>query len=227
MANVLHYSSWEEVFLMINGAVFSPNSPYASTLGMLGITPQQLLGGSTYLWVSSRVGAGQLSDRQICRGACVPKTSINRCGFILIQCFRVIKQRRQKHDFNYSGVHSIKNTIQNWVAEKSNPKNIVLSDFFPSSWLFFRLLCLSVCLSVSVSLSLSLDFRDRVSLCSPGCPGTHSVDQAGLELRNPPAFASQALGLKACTTTAWLQIYFLRTEKRKTSRPYYPVVFIL
>jgi hypothetical protein len=24
-------------------------------------------------------------------------------------------------------------------------------------------------------------FRDRVSLCSPGCPGTHFVDQAGLE----------------------------------------------
>jgi hypothetical protein len=32
-----------------------------------------------------------------------------------------------------------------------------------------------------------LVFRDRVSLCSPGCPGTHSVDQAGLELRNLPA----------------------------------------
>jgi hypothetical protein len=41
--------------------------------------------------------------------------------------------------------------------------------------------------------------RDRVSLCSPGCPGTHSVDQAGLELRNPPASASRMLGLKACT----------------------------
>jgi hypothetical protein len=27
-----------------------------------------------------------------------------------------------------------------------------------------------------------LVFRDRVSLCSPGCPGTHSADQAGLEL---------------------------------------------
>jgi hypothetical protein len=26
-------------------------------------------------------------------------------------------------------------------------------------------------------------FWDRVSLCSPGCPGTHFVDQAGLELR--------------------------------------------
>jgi hypothetical protein len=43
-------------------------------------------------------------------------------------------------------------------------------------------------------------FIDRVFLYSPGCPGTHSVDQAGLELRNPPAFASQVLGLKACAT---------------------------
>jgi hypothetical protein len=43
-------------------------------------------------------------------------------------------------------------------------------------------------------------FRDRVSLYSPGCPGTHFVDQAGLELRNPPASASQVLGLKACAT---------------------------
>jgi hypothetical protein len=34
-----------------------------------------------------------------------------------------------------------------------------------------------------------------------GRPGTHSVDQAGLELRNPPASASRVLGLKACTTT--------------------------
>jgi hypothetical protein len=42
-----------------------------------------------------------------------------------------------------------------------------------------------------------LAFRDRVFLCSPGCPGTHSVAQAGLELRNPPASASQVLGSKA------------------------------
>jgi hypothetical protein len=33
-------------------------------------------------------------------------------------------------------------------------------------------------------------FRDRVSLHSSGCPGTHFVDQAGLDLRNPPASAS-------------------------------------
>jgi hypothetical protein len=37
-----------------------------------------------------------------------------------------------------------------------------------------------------------------------GSPGTHSVDQAGLELRNPPASASQVLGLKACPTAARL-----------------------
>jgi hypothetical protein len=54
-----------------------------------------------------------------------------------------------------------------------------------------------------------LVFRDRVSLCSPGCPGTHSVDQAGPELRNPPASPSQVLGLKACATTAWPLLTFL------------------
>jgi hypothetical protein len=46
-----------------------------------------------------------------------------------------------------------------------------------------------------------LVFRDRVSLYSPGYPGPHSVDQAGLELRNPPASASPVLGLKVCATT--------------------------
>jgi hypothetical protein len=51
-----------------------------------------------------------------------------------------------------------------------------------------------VCLFVLV-------FRDRVSLYSPGSPGTHFVDQAGLKLRNPPASASRVLGLKVCATT--------------------------
>jgi hypothetical protein len=50
--------------------------------------------------------------------------------------------------------------------------------------------------SLSLSLSLSLSFffffpsETWVYLCSPGCPGTHFVDQAGLELRNLPASAS-------------------------------------
>jgi hypothetical protein len=51
-----------------------------------------------------------------------------------------------------------------------------------------------------VCLFVFLVFQDRVSLYSPGCPGTHFVDQAGLELRDPPASASRVLGLKACTT---------------------------
>jgi hypothetical protein len=38
---------------------------------------------------------------------------------------------------------------------------------------------------------------------SSGCPGTHFVDQADLELRNLPASASasQVLGSKVCATT--------------------------
>jgi hypothetical protein len=48
-----------------------------------------------------------------------------------------------------------------------------------------------------------LFFQDRVFLCNPGCPGTHSVDEPGLELRNPPASVSQVIGLKVSTTTAW------------------------
>ena len=55
-----------------------------------------------------------------------------------------------------------------------------------------------------------LVFRDRVSLYSPGCPGTHFVDQAGLELRNPPASAFRVLGLKACTTTPG-SLYIFKT----------------
>ena len=50
-------------------------------------------------------------------------------------------------------------------------------------------------------------FRDRVSLCSSACHGTHFVDQAGL--RNPPASASGVLGLKACATTPGLKAFSL------------------
>jgi hypothetical protein len=58
----------------------------------------------------------------------------------------------------------------------------------------------------------SLVFQDRVSLHNPGCPRTHSVDQAGLELRNLPASASQGLGLKVCATTAWLGLCITHTH---------------
>jgi hypothetical protein len=61
--------------------------------------------------------------------------------------------------------------------------------------------CLRPRFSILFYLFIYFVFRDRVSLYSSGCPGTHFVDQAGLELRNPPASASQVLGLKACATT--------------------------
>jgi hypothetical protein len=60
---------------------------------------------------------------------------------------------------------------------------------------WFVFVCLFVC------------FQDRVSLYSPGCPGTHFVDQAGLELRNPPASASQVLGLKAPPLPSRLYVF--------------------
>ena len=49
----------------------------------------------------------------------------------------------------------------------------------------FFFVCLFVCL-----LACLFVLRDRVSLCSLGCPGTHSIDQAGLELRNLPPSVS-------------------------------------
>ena len=39
-------------------------------------------------------------------------------------------------------------------------------------------------------------FHDRVSLCSPCCPGTHSVDQPGL--RDLPASTAQMLECGMC-----------------------------
>jgi hypothetical protein len=67
--------------------------------------------------------------------------------------------------------------------------------------------------SVCLFFCLFVYFRDRVSLYSPGCPGTHFVDHVDLELRNPPASASQVLELKACATTAWPISSFLNQLK--------------
>jgi hypothetical protein len=69
-------------------------------------------------------------------------------------------------------------------------------------YMFF---CLFVCLN---------GFWDKVSLYSPGCPGTHFVDQAGLELRNPPTSASWVLGLKACAATPGLLHVFYQNKKQ-------------
>jgi hypothetical protein len=61
-------------------------------------------------------------------------------------------------------------------------------------------------------------FQGGFSLCGPGCPGAHYVDQASLELRNLPVSASQVLGLKACASTAGSpKIWFPAPTWRLTS----------
>jgi hypothetical protein len=80
--------------------------------------------------------------------------------------------------------------------------------------------CLYMCFQVQIGIELPIlillfvcfVFRDRVSVCSSGCPGTHFVDQAGLKLRNLPASASRVLGLKACATRPGLLILFKNFE---------------
>jgi hypothetical protein len=51
-------------------------------------------------------------------------------------------------------------------------------------------------------------FRDRVSLCSPGYPGTHSVDQAGLELKKLCLPLPPSAGIKG-VHHRWARKYIL------------------
>ena len=71
----------------------------------------------------------------------------------------------------------------------------------------------------------------RQGFSNPGCPGTHCVDQAGLELRNPPTSTSQVLGLKVCAITARLSSVHLYSQylggKGRTCEFQANLVFIL
>ena len=93
-----------------------------------------------------------------------------------------------KHYFQISCIKNVCSKVNRRIQEKGGSVQQNLNIFF---------------------FSFFLVFRDKVSLCSPSCPGTHAVDQAGLELRNLPASASQMLGSKACATTAWLKPEYL------------------
>ena len=80
--------------------------------------------------------------------------------------------------------------------------NMLISILLQVTILFDNAICGRCSLFSSVYfwllyLFIYLVFQDRVSLLSPGCLGTHSIDQADLELRDLPASASRVLGLKA------------------------------
>ena len=100
---------------------------------------------------------------------------------------------------------------------------IAFMGFVSCMWHGFCFLFLFVCLLVFVFCFL---FWHRVSLCSPGCPRTHSVDQTGLVLRNPPASASQVLACPAAFFSflndlfilfVWVHCYSLQTHQRRAS----------
>ena len=92
-----------------------------------------------------------------------------------------------------------KKNIVKWIENSLLQSNCENKIFLILSYMFNQVLFCFVLLFYCFVLFC---FRDRVSVCSPGCPGTHSVEQASFELRNLLAFASQ-VGLKACATTAW------------------------
>jgi hypothetical protein len=102
-----------------------------------------------------------------------------------------------------------------WVPEPESshrgiPYNAKFSTMHRAAGLGFFMSCqdhVKHAKARSVFIFFSLGFRDRVSLYSPGCPGTHFVDQAGLELRNPPASASRVLGLKVWATMPGLGVF--------------------
>lgn len=49
-------------------------------------------------------------------------------------------------------------------------------------------------------LSFFLDFQDRASLCGPDCTGSHSVHQAGLEVRKRESAGSEGICCTGITT---------------------------
>jgi hypothetical protein len=73
-------------------------------------------------------------------------------------------------------------------------------------------------------------FWDRVSLCSFGWTWTCFVDQAGLELRDPPVSASRVLGLKTWTTKLYMdtcKLYIWSNLKTVTSKQLFVFAFFI
>ena len=65
--------------------------------------------------------------------------------------------------------------------------------------------------AVYLFLFVCLFVSRQISLCSPGCPGTHAVEQAGSELRDPPA---SVLGSKECAAAQRRQQGFFSSMEK-------------
>jgi hypothetical protein len=85
----------------------------------------------------------------------------------LDSCFSLQKQNLIKGDM---AVMSTAVKDKRWIK----------CELYHSHSFLIGLLFVFVFFFVFVLFFFFLVFRHRVSLCSPGCPGTHFVDQAGL-----------------------------------------------
>jgi hypothetical protein len=107
-----------------------------------------------------------------------------------VEVMRALNLRRQRQElgiFEFKASLVYRENSRTAMTMKRNPvlkkQKPTKQPIFCHKGHFFFVFCFFV-------LFLFLFFQDRVSLYSPGCPGTHSVDQADLQLKNPPAAAS-------------------------------------
>jgi hypothetical protein len=98
--------------------------------------------------------------------------------------------------------------IDRCIQQSTLPIEVrMLGPYFLFYFILFYFIYLFIYLFIFVCLFVC--FFETGFLCSSGCPGTHFVDQDGLQLRNLPGSASQVLGLKACTTMPCSVFIFL------------------
>ncbi|GAB1298783.1 Transmembrane protein 260 [Apodemus speciosus] len=135
-----------------------------------------------------------------------PVEGVLPSGVVTFNLYHFLEMNKQKETFVCIGIHegdpTWKKDYSLWPwgsCDKLVPSKIVFNPeewikrtraiynwteaygrFDPSSW---------------ESVANEEMWQARISLYSPGCPGTHSVDQAGLERRNPPSSASQSAGI--------------------------------
>jgi hypothetical protein len=87
--------------------------------------------------------------------------------------------------------------MNEWVT--AGTQNLMLGDttLLYSNIFFQQYLPIFIYLFICVVLFLFFRFsRDRVSLYSPGCPGTHFVDQAGLGTQKSTCLRLPSAGTK-------------------------------
>jgi hypothetical protein len=116
--------------------------------------------------------------------------------YLFYYCYVLYRDINIYYMYRYNLIHC---HYYFWTSVLSSRSSKIMNSFYLVLFIFSKIYYLFI-FSIFVCLFVFV-FRDRVSLYSPGCPGTYFVDQAGLELRNPPASASWVLGLKACATT--------------------------